>query len=98
MLQWQMPKELAQLVRYHHLDQDSTLNDCEEAGISKALFCVVLANALCRRIPIGYKTPTKELDSAGTYASRHLGFSEEDLVEWQQKIEQVFRSEEMHSW
>ena len=95
LLHWKMPKEIAQLARYHHLDQDNSIEDCVEASVQNALFCVILANALVKRIPLGYMEANDELERSGLIAARHFNLSDEDLLQWQRKIEATFENEQL---
>jgi putative nucleotidyltransferase with HDIG domain len=98
LLHWKMPRELAQLVRYHHLDQNYSINDCMDALVQSALYCVILANALIKRIPLGYMNAAPELEKTGFLAAQRFNLGDEDLNQWQQKLETTFRSEQLRFW
>lgn len=98
LLHWKMPREIAQLARYHHLDQNCPISECMDTFVQSALFCVILANALIKCIPLGYMNAAQELEKTGLIAAQHFGLGDEDVNQWQRKLETTFRSEQMRFW
>lgn len=93
---WGFPKILCEAIRRHHFFRSfNDLSDLDEA--SATLCCIiVLADALCVRLGIGYRTPMENLPLRDKECIRMLGIRNERAAELTDAVKEAFILERMH--
>lgn len=93
---WGLPKELSQIIRFHHLSHIS-LDDRSgikgQADLETAMACVEMSTHICRSLGIGFRDKKPDFDFLALESAKILKAEEIQIKTWAKDIEEAFIKE-----
>lgn len=89
---WGFASVFIKILQFHHLGQH-TPEDFPGPFVGRAVACVHLADNICRRLGIGFRSPDEEMDLEALPSAAFLGLSGDKLENLVLKIQEAYQSE-----
>ncbi len=90
--EWGFPPMLIEVLKNHHLNYCS-LEDFEDGLAARAVACCHLANCICKKIGIGYRTPDDSVDLASLPSVAFLAIAPDKLDPMLNEIAEAYEAE-----